>query len=170
MFRASIAAGILGLLAADPRQDFLPSHEKELGPLAFLVGTFEGEGKSLLGPYRETMTGEWAAHKTVIVIRSRSVAGETTVFEDLRVISYDNAKKRLRMRQYAMGDLAEYDIDVHDEGKTLVFRETAHEGRGRPEWRYTLTVPSSDAFSYTVEDRHGGSIRPYVSGSLKRKK
>ena len=145
------------------------SHEKELKPVSFVLGVFEGEGRSGMGAYKETMTTEWGPGKQTLILRSRSTAGSMTVFEDLRIISYDNKGKKLRMRQWAMGDLAEYDVEVKDDGKTLVFTETSHEGRGRPEWRYTWTRKGDDSFSYVVETKRGDRYSEYVSGSLTRK-
>jgi hypothetical protein len=90
------------------------------------------------------------------------------VFEDVRVFSWDNAKKKLRCRQFAMGDLAEYDVEVKDGGKTIVLNETAHEGRVRQEWRYTFTMKDG-GWSYAVDAKEGGKFSKYVSGSLAKK-
>jgi hypothetical protein len=145
------------------------SYARELDPVAFLAAGFEGEGKSLLGPYQETQSGEWGLNKTVLVVRTRSFSGDMTYFEDLRIFSWDNAKKKIRLRQYAMGDLAEYDVEVKDGGKTLVFQETTHEGRTRKEWRYTVSVKGPEGFSYRVESKEGAAFADYVAGTLRRK-
>lgn len=160
------------LFAAAPQDDGEwqpPSYAKELAPLAPLVGTVEGDGQSLMGPYRETQTGEWGLNKTVLIVRTKSTAGGMTVFEDVRVFSWDNEKKKIRCRQFGMGDLAVYDVDVRDGGKTIVLNETAHEGRVRSEWRYTFTFKNDREFSYVVDAKDGGKFSKYVSGTLARK-
>lgn len=139
--------------------------EKELAPVACFVGSFEGTGTSPTGKYEETMTGEWANNKTAIVVRSKSAMGSTAVFEDLRIFSWDDQKKRIRARQFAMGDLAVYDVEVKDDGKTLVLKETEHEGRRREECRYTIKVIER-RFKYVVLAKGRDGFEPYVSGTL----
>lgn len=143
--------------------------EKELAPVACFLGSLAGKGASPMGAYDETMTGEWANNKTVIVVRSKSAMGSRVVFEDVRIFSWDDQRKRIRARQFGMGDLAVYDVDVKDGGGTLVLNETAHEGRQREEWRYTIQV-GKDGFSYVVDAKGPGGFSNYVSGSLKRTK
>lgn len=138
-----------------------------LDPVSFLAGEFEGEGKHQWGTYTETLTGEWALGRSVLIVRSKSTMQGRIVFEDVRVFSWDAAKKRVRMRQYAMGDLAIYDIEAKD--GTVVFKETAHEGASRPEWRYTIRR-GEDGFEYRVEAKgKDGVFAPYVAGALRRK-
>ena len=123
----------------------------------------------MIGPYDEKQVGEWSVNRTVLTVRTRSEMDGVTVFEDLRIFSYDNQKKRIRMRQFAWGDLAIYDIEVKDGGRTLVFNETAHEGTGRPEWRYTFAV-GEGAWSYVTEEKRGAKFGTYVKGKLALKK
>ena len=142
-----------------------PTYENELAPVSFLVGKFYGKGSHPWGQYDETLTGEWRHNKTIIVVRSQSRIQGRVVFEDLRVFSYDPAKKIIRMRQYALGDLAVYEVAV--EGDNTVLNETAHEGGTRAEWRYTYTK-SGDGFSYAVHAKNKeGAFVPYVSGELR---
>lgn len=144
-------------------------YEKELKPVSFLVGTFEGKGESAYSPYAETTVAEWGVGKTIITLRTRSSAGGRTLFEDLRVFSYDNEARKIRMRQYANGNLAEYDVVVSDGGNTLVFNQTSREGLGRPAWRYTLTRDGDAAYSYIVEAKRDGTFSEFAKGSLARK-
>jgi dienelactone hydrolase len=140
----------------------------ELEPVAFLVGKLTGQGTHPAGRYDETLIGEWSLSRTVIVVRSRSVTQGRTVYEDLRVFSYDAARKVIRMRQYAMGDVAVYDVAVEEGGKRIVLREVAHEGNARGEWRYTYRLKSATEFDYQVDARQGDAWRKHVAGTLRR--
>lgn len=142
--------------------------EKELKPISFYVGTFEGESKSPLGPYKETITGEWALDKTAIIVQSKCTAFDMIVFEDIRIFTYDRKNKEIRARQFAMGDLAIYDVIIKDKCKTILLEETSHEGNIRNEWRYTITVTDKDEFSYVADAKDKDEFKKYVGGSLKR--
>lgn len=163
----AIVLALAAAPAAGSQEDWKPaSWEKELAPVACFVGSLAGKGSSPIGDYEETMTGEWANNKTVIVVRSKSSMDGTAVFEDVRIFSWDDQKKRIRARQFGMGDLAVYDVDVRDGGRTLVLNETAHEGRQREEWRYTFRLDEA-GFRYVVDAKGRGGFAKYVEGSLK---
>ena len=160
-------AAVLALLpAADG--GWPPSHARQLAPLAGFVGAWQGTGTSQLGPYTETLSGEWALNRTAIIVRTQSTAGGQTVFEDLRVFSYDPARDRLRLRQWAFGDLIEYDVVVADDGRRLVASPTAQEGGVRAPWRYTWTLSEDGGIHYLVETQEGGAWSSYVTGTLRR--
>ena len=141
--------------------------EKQLQPLAFLVGVHEGSGRSQMGPYVEGMSGHWALGKTAIVLQSVSKAGGMTVFADMRVVTYDSINKRIRVRQFAFGGVCTYTAEVQDDG-SVVLNQDAMEGMRRPAWRYTLKK-SEDGFSYQVDQKAGDKFKKYVAGKLKRK-
>jgi len=140
----------------------------ELEPVSFLVGAFTGKGTHPLGGYDETLTGEWSLNRTVIVVRSRSVMKGRTFYEDLRVLSYDPARKVIRMRQYGLGDVVVYDVAVEAGGERIVLHEVAHEGNGRGEWRYTYRRKSATEFAYEVDARQGDAWKRYVAGTLRK--
>jgi len=152
---------------------FLPQAEpptaKPFESIAFLVGTFEGSGKSQMGAYSESLSGRFEVAGTVLTVRSSSKAAGRTVFGDLRVFSHDRFTKRLRCRQFAFGAVATYDIEVDEEGKKVVMTEASYEGGKRAPWRYTFSDISESGFSYVVQTRNDGGWRPYVSGKLERK-
>ena len=152
-------------LAADPA----PTGAQALQPVAFLAGEHEGVGQHPWGEYRETMTGSWLLGGQVLEVRTQSAIGGREVFADLRIFSHDADRDVIRMRQYAMGDLAIYDVRVGEDGN-LVFEETAHEGAERNEWRYQITRDAeADAFTYVVRERRDdGELHEYVRGSLQR--
>ena len=137
----------------------------ELAMLGFLVGEHEGKGKHPWGEYTETLVGEWILNNTVLRVRTKSVIKGKTVFEDIRLFSWDAKTKMIRARQYAMGDVLVYDVRV--DGKRLIMKLTAHEGGALPDWQYTLVREGENSFSYRVDVP--GKTEPYVSGSLKRK-
>jgi len=139
------------------------TYEKELAPVAFLVGEFQGEGTHPWGPYEETLEGEWAQNKTLIVVRSKSTMGGRTVFEDLRVFSFDG--ERIRARQYAMGWVRAYDVRV--DGEKVVLEEAAREGAAKTPWRYTFEQ-EADGFAYRVDALRDSVMQRYVSGELRR--
>lgn len=143
---------------------------KPFDAIAFLVGTFEGAGKSQMGPYTESFSGQTEVSETVLTVRSSSTAAGMTVFSDLRVFSYDRPNQRVRCRQFAFGAVATYDVAVEDSGKTVVMTEVSYEGGNRAPWRYTYSDISKTGFSYAVHTRRGADWRPYVSGKLERKK
>jgi dipeptidyl aminopeptidase/acylaminoacyl peptidase len=159
-----IAVALLGFVVCAQGQD----RAKELEPVSFLVGSLTGEGSHPLGRYDETLRGEWSLNRTVIVVRSRSAMEGRTVYEDLRVFSYDPTRKVIRMRQYGLGDVAVYDVRVEDGGKRIVLQEVAHEGNARGEWRYTYRRKGATEFEYQVDARHGDAWKKYVAGSLRR--
>ncbi len=153
-----------------------PSPAEALAPVAFLVGEHRGRGQHPWGAYDETFTGEWINGRTAVLVRSKSVIGGRTVFQDVRVVSYDAKAGRLRARQFAMGDAATYDVRVKKDG-TVVWEETAREGGALGPWRYTFTpAKSGGGFSYRVDQRKpDGQLKPddrwtkYVTGELKRR-
>ena len=149
------------------------AHPAPAGPfdsLAFLIGSFEGAGKSQMGPYEETLTGQLEVGKSILTVRSQSTAVGTTVFEDLRVFSHDASTRKLRARQFAFGGVATYDVTIADDRQSVTLTEAAFEGERRPPWRYVYTDIKTDGFSYRVENKRGDEWSLYVSGSLKRKK
>ncbi len=151
-------------LAQDaPRAPHLPDHSKQLEAIAFLAGTFEGIGKNPLGAYHEEFTGNWDVNKTVFTVRSTSTMEGMIVFEDLRVFSWDNVNKRIRMRQWAMGDLITYDVTT--DGDKVVCTEAEHEGKARGEWRYTLEA-NANGFAYTLEEKQRGKFAHYLGATL----
>lgn len=159
---------LISLLSFLPvAQDDPVTYEKELQPVAFLAGTFQGKGRSPLGEYDETISVEWAQNKTLLVLRSKSTVDTMTVFEDLRVFSYDPEKKRIRCRQFAMGFVGTYDVEVKEGGKTVVLNEAECEGK-MDEWKYTFTAEEK-GFSYRLETKAQGKFREYVKGTLTRK-
>jgi len=139
-----------------------------LASVAFLAGKLTGKGSHPMGSYDETLTGEWSLNGTILVVRSRSAMAGRTVYEDLRVFSYDPVRKVIRMRQYGMGDVAVYDAAIEDDGKRIVLNEVAHEGNARGEWRYTYRRKSETEWEYEVDARQGGAWRRYVAGALRQ--
>jgi len=138
-----------------------------LEQLAFLAGEFSGTGKHPYGQYDETIKSDWTLGGTALEFRSKSVMGEQTVFEDLRVFSFDAAAKKLRMRQWTAGLLREYTGATTDDGG-LVFTETAHEGTSAEAWRYTFSPKETGGFTYRVDTQTNDAAawKPYVSGAL----
>jgi hypothetical protein len=121
-----------------------------------------------MGPYQETFEGRRGVGGTILEVRSTSKAGSMTVFQDLRVFSYDRVEKQLRCRQFAFGAVATYDVEVSTGGQKVVLTEEHFEGGTRAPWRYTYTAISKKGFSYAVHTKRGDVWRPYVSGTLKR--
>lgn len=152
----------------------LPAHDvgsaKPFDPLRFLVGSFTGTGKSQMGAYAESFSGKADLSGSVITVRSSSKAAGMTVFEDLRVFSYDRTTKRIRCRQFAFGAVATYDVTVEDDGEKVVMTEVDYEGGRRAPWRYSFTDISKTGFSYAVHARRGEEWKPYVAGKLTRKR
>lgn len=149
--------------------------EKQLQPVAFLVGKHQGQGKSAMGTYRETMSASWAVDHTAIVLQSASTAGGAVVFQDLRVFTWDQLESRIRVHQFARGGVCTYTARVEGskvvggkvEGSKVVLEQDGLEGLKRPEWRYTLKQ-EKDGFSYQVEQKSGDEFRGYVAGTLER--
>ena len=117
---------------------------ERLSPISFLAGEFSGEGKHPYGTYQETIEAKWTLGGTVLELRSKSVLQGQTVFEDLRVFSWDAGAKALRMRQWTPGLLREY-TGKTGEGGDVVFEETSREGASAESWRYTSAKPSTVA-------------------------
>lgn len=139
----------------------------ELRPIAFLAGEFQGSGTNAFGRYEEEQAASWQLGGQILVVETRSSMGGRTVFEDRRVFSFDATAKKIRMRQWAMGDLAIYEVRVEDGGLHCV--ETAHEGSNRREWSYRFT-PKEEGFTYVVERRgDDGKLARFVGGSLEPK-
>jgi len=160
--RAMRTAVLLLVLAAAAAAE---GFETELSPVAFLVGEFQGTGRHAGGEYEETFTGEWTLGKTIVVVQSRSTMGARTVYEDLRVVSWDSAARKIRMRQFGMGDVATY--EVKQAGEKVVLDEVIHEGGARGPWRYTYTPRPGGGFDYVVEARGAdGSYARYAGGTL----
>ena len=141
-----------------------------LAPVAFLVGTWEGDGKHEWGAYRETQVATRALNDTVIEVRTTSTMGERVIHEDRRVISWyeQDGKPVLRMRQWAKGILRTYTGAVDDKGR-VTFDEAAreaHPGEAPPRWRYVFTPKAKGGFTYEVFADEGGTWKPFVSGDL----
>jgi len=152
-----------------PFQDSRPQSqgfEKQLQPLAFLVGKHKGEGRSGMGAYRETVSATWALGKTAIVLQSASRAGDMVVFQDIRMFTWDRVKARIRVRQFAFGGVCTYTASVDKDG-TVVLNQDDLEGVKRPEWRYTFKK-EKNGFSYQVDQKSGDKFRSYVAGKLKK--
>jgi hypothetical protein len=140
--------------------------EKQLQPVAFLVGKHMGTGRSAMGGYRESLSGNWALGKTAIVVQSASKVGDMVVFQDMRVFTWDRVKARIRVRQFARGGVCTYTAKVED-GK-VVLQQDDLEGMKRPEWRYTFKK-DKNGFSYQVDQKSGKRFRKYVAGKLEKK-
>jgi len=155
--------------ASSPRvQDSRPrthGFQKQLEPVAFLLGKHQGEGRSAMGAYRETMSATWALGHTAIVLQSASTAAGMTVFQDMRVFTWDAVHGRIRVRQFARGGVCTYTAKVAD-GK-VVLEQDDLEGMKRPEWRYTFNKDKA-GFSYQVDQRSGEEFRKYVAGKLEK--
>lgn len=141
--------------------------EKQLQPVAFLVGKHQGEGRSRMGAYRETMSATWALGHTAIVVQSASRVGDMVVFEDMRVFTWDRVKARIRVRQFAFGGVCTYTVKVAEDS-TVVLDQDGLEGMKRPEWRYTYKK-DKNGFSYQVDQKSGKRFRKYVAGKLEKK-
>ena len=141
--------------------------EKQLEPVAFLVGKHRGQGRSLMGAYRETMSATWTLGHTAIVLQSGSIAGGMVVFQDMRVFTWDRLKKRIRVRQFANGGVCTYTVKVQNEGSKVILEQDDLEGMKRPEWRYTFEKKKG-GFSYQVDQKSGEEFRKYVAGKLKK--
>jgi dienelactone hydrolase len=169
-FRLPVAALVpllaaLGLAGPDAR-----AQDDPLAPVAFLVGEHRGEGKHPWGTYEERLVGTRILGGQAIEVRSRCEMKGQVVFEDLRVISHDPDSGTIRMRQWAMGDLAVYEAEVREGGQVVAFRPIAREGKSRKPWRYTFRRGGEDGFEYRVEEERDGKWHPYVSGELARRK
>ena len=168
--RTWIALSTLALALGVAPSPAAAGPDEVFGPLSFLVGEFRGRGEHPWGAYDETLTGEWINGRTALLVRSKSTLGGRTVFEDVRVVSFDAKAKRRRVRQLAMGDVATYDVEVRDDG-TVVWEETAREGGALGPWRYTFTPrKDGEGFAYRVDQRAAdGKWAPYVAGELTRR-
>ena len=131
--------------------------EKQLQPVAFLVGKHLGTGRSAMGGYRESLSGNWALGKTAIVVQSASKVGDMVVFQDMRVFTWDRVKRRIRVRQFAFGGVCTYTVEVKQDG-TVVTHQDAAEGIKRPAWRYTYTKIEK-GFRYQVDQKAGKEFR-----------
>ncbi len=149
------------------RQSQAQGFEKQLQPVAFLLGKHQGAGRSAMGAYRESLTGAWALGKTAIVVQSASKVGDMVVFQDMRVFTWDRAKRRIRVRQFAFGGVCTYTVEVQEDG-AVVTNQDDLEGLGRPDWRYTYTK-TKNGFSYQVDQKAGKKFRKYVAGKLEKK-
>lgn len=169
---------ILSLLFLLPTASFSPlplqdsrrqghGFEKQLEPVAFLLGKHRGEGRSLMGAYRETMSATWALGHTAIILQSGSTAGGMVVFQDMRVFTWDPIQKRIRVRQFANGGVCTYNLKVDAEGSKVILEQDDLEGMKRPEWRYTFEKEKG-GFSYQVDQKSGDEFRKYVAGKLKK--
>ena len=112
--------------------------QKKLAPIAGFDGEHRGQGRSRMGGYQERWHGEWINGKTAFQLRTESRQGQMTVFQDVRVFTWDKTQKRIRCRQFARGGVCTYDVEVKGDG-TLVLHEKEAEGLDRGEWRYTIS-------------------------------
>ena len=161
---------LLFVLPAASFQDSRPQSrgfQKQLQPVAFLLGKHQGQGRSGMGAYRETVSATWALGHTAIVLQSGSKAGDMVVFQDIRVFTWDRVKSRIRVRQFAFGGVCTYTAKVEEDG-TVILEQDDLEGMKRPEWRYTFKK-EKDGFSYQVDQKAGDKFRKYVAGKLTKK-
>lgn len=163
-----LCVSLLLFLALPAVAEDAPEKGSKLGELAFLVGTFHGEGKSAdeSFSFQETFSGAWILKGQALEIRSQSTAGERVVFADRRVLSYDTKTKAWRMRQWAEGRVRIYTgTKVED---AFVFEETAQEvaegWTGAPAWQYRF-VPKEDGFSYVLRLKKGDGWEDFLSGT-----
>ncbi len=167
--RGFLALFLIALIPAfhvaqdEKRAPHLPDHSKQLEAIAFLAGSFEGMGKNPLGAYHERFKGEWDVNNTVLTVTSTSTMEGMIVFEDLRVFSWDNVNKRIRMRQWAMGDLITFNVESKDD--KVICTEAEHEGKARGEWRYTFEK-AGGGFKYTLEEKRKGEFSQYLGATL----
>ncbi len=89
------------------------------------------------------------------------------VFQDMRVVTWDPVKARIRVRQFARGGVCTYTASVKED-RSVVLDQDDLEGMKRPEWRYTFKK-AKDGFSYQVDQKSGDKFRKYVAGKLKKK-
>lgn len=148
-----------------------PARAQDADPLArvrFLVGDFEGQGAhEPWGKFEQRTRGEAELDGTVLTLRSRCRIGEETVFEDLKVFSYDPAKKQIRVRQFLPGSLTEFRVAIGADG-ALTLTETGHEGRAHPEQRLSF-APAEGGWSYEVAEKKAAGFAVMVSGRLGRR-
>ncbi len=171
---ASVAAAG-ALLGRTARTTAAPS---PLDALAFLVGEHAGQGEHSGGfAYAESMTAERELSDSVLVLRSRSRMGDRTVFEDLRVFTYDVLEGAIRCRQFCFGWVTTYDVEVDEETGAVTMAETASEGGKTSRWRYRIEPGAADGgegegsgFSYVLEttDRDG-TWSVFTRGTLAEK-
>jgi hypothetical protein len=145
-------------------EDPAAAHRKALAPLARLAGSFRFARPD---GYEKTFENRLENGGTVLLWRSRTVVpGGEVVYEDICVVSYDAAKKRLRARQWAHGWCSTFDVAAQ-EGGSIVMTEVETEGEKPSPWRYTIDA-SDDGFRYRVERRAGGEWAPYIGHEVKR--
>jgi hypothetical protein len=151
-----------------------------LKPLQLFIGTWEGDSTGQPGVGK--MQREYAfvlknrfvqvSNKAVYPPQEKNPKGE--VHEDLGLIGYDKALKRLTFRQFHVeGFVVQYSLEsISEDGRTLVFTSTAIENIS-PGWlaRETYRFLGNDEFIETFAlAGPGKEFETYSETRLRRKR
>ncbi len=164
-------------VAAQPHSPDHTAVKEALQPLAFLVGTWEGEGWMMMGRGQRSTsqvieTAQWKLDGTVLLVEGLGTRtdenGDThTVHNAMGVISYDAATQNYLFRAYRTG--GQYvDADVTMTDSTLVWQfEAPHAGI----IRYALDLIDPNRWQENGEmSRDGGTTWfPFFGMTLHRK-
>ena len=142
------------------------------GPLAGLVGTWEGSSDGKFGPATLQTTWQFVFGGKFLQSRTRSVSGKG-VHEDLGMLSYDKNRERFVLREfYSEGYVNQFLLTFEDDGATLVFETESVENAYVPTLsvRTTITFDGNDLLRGTLAlGSEGQPLETCISSQLTRK-
>ncbi len=141
---------------------------KRFAPLAFLVGEWEGAGQGSTGQSLGSFTVQPDLGTNVLVRRGVNVGADARVHEDLTVIYARGAELRADYWDNE-GHVIRYQIVSQPQDKSVVFESTP--GPDGMHYRLTYRPVNDDTLELHFDlAPTGQDYKPYLSGSLTRKK
>ena len=130
------------------------SLKKELEPLSFFLGEWDGSGKAPEGPSALTRNYELVMDGNFIRMENSALfnpakKGDNPPHEDFGVFSYDKTRNKIVFRQFlSEGFVNQYTVDIRDSGKTIIMETESIENLGAGfKARYEIKILGPNSFS-----------------------
>jgi len=148
------------------------AENKNLEPLAFLIGTWEGEGEYLGTPFRDRITYEWRQKGNFIRYQYRATAGENVVWSEEGYYAFDTVQRKIVSFQFGRDGSLGRAVAVPSKLKqTFVMQGSASSPNPCiKNWRSILTRCDKDHYTVLCERKRGEKYEVIMKIRYSRKR
>lgn len=165
-------AAWLTMCAAAAAQD-PKTNADHLQQFAWLIGSWEGEGKYGEMPFTCTATYEWTLNKNFIKVTGEIKADGEVVWSDSSMLGWDPEKKKFVWATFGMdGSIgwAEMEPDPKEKDTWISKGGIKSDNPDFKDTKGTMKKVDADTFTDTVQKRDGDQYVTFLTSTMKRKK